>query len=139
MTETSRIIGELRDAVAEEKRLSAIAILRAIVLATPVGNPSLWLNPDAAPPGYVGGTARANWQVSIDAATNVVIDDPDPSGSATIQQGTQVAGGAQIGQTVWIVNNLPYIGRLNDGHSTQAPAGFVEAAVQVGITRTGAT
>lgn len=28
-----------------------------------------------------------------------------------------------------VYNTLPYIGRLNDGHSKQTPAGFVERAV----------
>ena len=29
----------------------------------------------------------------------------------------------------YITNNVPYINKLNDGHSSQAPAHFVEAAI----------
>lgn len=29
-----------------------------------------------------------------------------------------------------VENNVEYIGKLNDGHSKQAPAGFVEASIQ---------
>jgi hypothetical protein len=33
-------------------------------------------------------------------------------------------------QPIYISNNLPYAERLADGHSTQAPSGWIEAAVQ---------
>jgi hypothetical protein len=33
----------------------------------------------------------------------------------------------------FVVNNVEYIGDLNEGSSRQAPAGFVEAAVQSGV------
>jgi hypothetical protein len=35
---------------------------------------------------------------------------------------------------VYISNNLPYIDRLNKGHSKQAPAGFIESAINAGLT-----
>ena len=35
----------------------------------------------------------------------------------------------QPGQSIWIVNNLPYIQVLNDGSSKQEPTGFVERAM----------
>ena len=37
----------------------------------------------------------------------------------------------KLDDTVYISNNLPYIQRLNDGYSQQAPENFVESAVQV--------
>lgn len=36
------------------------------------------------------------------------------------------------GHSIYISNSLPYISALNHGHSGQAPAGFVELAVQAG-------
>jgi hypothetical protein len=36
------------------------------------------------------------------------------------------------GAAVHIVNNAKHIGSLNDGHSKQAPANFVEMAVAAG-------
>lgn len=33
------------------------------------------------------------------------------------------------GEAIYLNNNLPYIGRLNDGYSAQAPSGFFEIAV----------
>lgn len=35
-----------------------------------------------------------------------------------------------------ITNSVPYIGRLNNGWSQQAPAGFVRAAIQFGVNAT---
>lgn len=34
------------------------------------------------------------------------------------------------GEKIWIANNLPYINKLNDGSSTQAPTNFVELEVE---------
>ncbi len=36
------------------------------------------------------------------------------------------------GQSVNLTNSAPYIGKLNAGSSLQAPAGFIEAAIQRG-------
>ena len=36
-------------------------------------------------------------------------------------------------KSIHITNNLPYIGSLNDGHSKQAPAGFVQMATLAGL------
>lgn len=111
------------------KRAAAIACLQSVVLATPVGNPTLWQDPTAKPAGYVGGRARGNWFVGLGRARTGQSDTPDPSGGATIAAGTVEAGGTIPGQSIHITNNLPYIIPLNEGHSTQAPAGFVQNAV----------
>ena len=34
----------------------------------------------------------------------------------------------------FISNNVPYIRRLNDGHSKQAPVGFIQRAVRKAVT-----
>lgn len=98
-------------------RKVAVAVDGAVVIATPVDT----------------GRARANWQVAIGATPTGVVDAVDKSGQAAISQGESVISRYKGGDTVHITNNLPYIGRLNDGHSAQAPAGFVESAVLVGV------
>ena len=98
-------------------RRTASAIDSAVVLATPVAT----------------GRARANWHAEINSASLAVTTDVSPSGSEAITAAKPIIDKAQAGDTVHITNNLPYIGRLNDGWSAQAPAGFVEEAVQVGI------
>ncbi len=110
-----------------------MAALTAVTLATPVGNPTLWKNPESAAPGYVGGRARFNWQTAIGVQLTGVLEDVDPSGVKTIDRGKDALANYQLGPEIIITNNVPYIERLNNGHSTQAPAGFVEKAAQAAV------
>jgi hypothetical protein len=80
------------------------------------------------------GWASANWfpGLSISRRDGNVLD-PD-SGDVAEAQGAQQAGivkvlAYKLGRPVYITNNVPYITRLNDGHSQQAPKGFVQAAI----------
>lgn len=112
----------------EEKIKGVMAAGRSVIMNTPVGNPSLWKRP--APKGYVGGTARGNWQFSNINPEAQVIPRIDPNGSETLAEGFKVIDQSKEGEAVWLVNNVPYIGVLNDGnHSVQA-SGFVEAGHQ---------
>ena len=103
-------------------RRVALAADQAVVFGTPVDT----------------GRARSNWIVAINSAPEAVIEPytPGEGGStgarnaqAAIDQGSQVIAGYQSGDEIHITNNLPYIQRLNDGYSDQAPANFVETAV----------
>lgn len=108
-------------------RRTALAILTEVVLGTPVDE----------------GRARSNWAVGLGAAPLTGGKPPHAPGKnlgigeganarATIAAGSGVIGNARPGQAIFISNHLPYIGRLNDGYSAQAPAGFVETAVLSG-------
>lgn len=108
-------------------RKVATEMLSSIVLRTPVGNPSLWQSPP--PAGYVGGRARASWRVGIGAIPAGDAINVDPSGTATIGRGMRALSSYKPGDTVWIVSRLPYIERLEYGHSTQAPRGMVRLTV----------
>ena len=121
--------------VSENVAETAFAALAAVTLATPVGNPTLWQNPSNAPPGYVGGRARGNWQVGVGIEKSGETGQIDGAGASTISNGRAVLVGYKIGQRVIINNNVPYIVRLNTGSSTQAPAGFVEKAVQAAVRK----
>lgn len=98
------------------------------------------------------GTARSNWMVStaISAATRAAFSPflsrwrppygPGGSLSETRNQaGTvwsangTVGRAAKAGEPLYISNNLPYIQRLNEGWSDQAPAGFVEIGITEGV------
>ncbi|MEC7965396.1 MAG: HK97 gp10 family phage protein, partial [Pseudomonadota bacterium] len=76
------------------------------------------------------GRARANWQVTIGTVPNGTLDLTDKTGQATISRATATAAGLKAGDVIYMVNNLPYIQRLEDGYSGQAPAGMVGLAVQ---------
>lgn len=112
-------------------RRVAFAIDRALVMSTPVGNPDLWKRP--APKGYVGGRARANWIPTLNTPSQVPSERKDKQGSATIALLAPVTQNYKIGDTLWLSNSLPYIVRLNEGHSTQAPSGYVEMAIETGL------
>lgn len=95
------------------------------------------------------GEARSNWIISLGGPIGGTIAPytPYPKYSKGNGQGTgesananaakQRADGAitarQPGQILIIQNNVPYIGRLNDGYSLQAPASFVNTAIITGI------
>ena len=109
-------------------RKASQSVLAQVVLRTPVGNPSLWKHP--APPGYVGGRLRANWNVGIgapDVSTSIVRDQ---SGQPTIaREGAKLAG-ADGKRSIFITNSLPYAIPVEYGHShVQAPAGMVRVTV----------
>jgi hypothetical protein len=74
---------------------------------------------------YVGGRFRGNWQFSIDSPAEGVLDQIDPSGGVTLAKLRLQVEQLTIGQTAYIVNNLPYAAPLEYGHSKQAPGGMV--------------
>lgn len=103
-------------------RRVAIAVHMAVVQDTPVKT----------------GRARANWRANIGSPAEGIYYYPrpkpaSPEGAAeeAISQGISEILGSTLdyGTAIHITNNLPYIRRLNDGYSKQAPAGFVERAV----------
>ena len=107
-------------------RTVGLKALRGVVMMTPVGNPDLWTRP--APPGYVGGRARANWQVTTGSPGGGILENVDPSGNGTIRNGTAamtVVWQEPFFGRITLFNNLPYIEALEHGHSTQAANGMV--------------
>lgn len=71
------------------------------------------------------GRARAAWNLAIGEADLSV---PPEGYHATPMP--PALGEVAPGVPVIASNNLPYIGELEKGHSTQAPAGFVAMTVQ---------
>jgi hypothetical protein len=51
------------------------------------------------------------------------------SASIAIGDARGILTNKKPGQSIYVQNNASYIKRLNEGSSTQAPAGFVEAAI----------
>ena len=114
------------------QKLVTIDLFRRVVLKSPVGNPDYWLDPESAPPGYVGGRFRANWQITVGESAAGEIDSTDfpvPN----------IPGNLTGFQTVWITNNVPYADALEGGWSRrQAPDGIVEVAiVEMGAAKNG--
>lgn len=122
---------------------TALAIARNLIFGSPVGNPLLWQNPFAAPPGYVGGHFRRNWIVSIGGFNDTEIEGTDKTGANTFANAKHEIGRFQnrpkIGPNLVIQNNVPYANRLAQGHSTQAEAGWVDDEIAAALTLPGGT
>lgn len=84
-------------------RSASLEALTRLVLSTPVKD----------------GMARGNWQVSFDMPSQGLIDREDISGNLTIADGTGIINRAGSDVTLYITNSLPYIRRLEFGHSQQ--------------------
>lgn len=116
MKTVSKTVGANADKLT---RKVALAVDAAVVLATPVDT----------------GRARSNWQVelnNIPAGTLPEPASPADGPARAIAEGKEKAAAYKTGDTIHITNNLPYIGRLNEGWSAQAPANFVEEAALAG-------
>ncbi len=85
--------------------------------------------------------ALSNWQVRINAPIQTAIPPYFPglrgstqkvSAQAANQEGLLILNTKRPGEKIVISNVVPYIVRLNDGHSKQQPPGFVQRSIQVG-------
>lgn len=94
------------------KRKIALDIFARLLAATPVDT----------------GRARAGW--SVDTRHGSFVPPEDKSGYSYDRAVTptpyMIPKGADV---IVIYNNVEYITRLNEGHSSQAPTQFVEIAV----------
>ena len=98
-----------------------------IVMRSPVGDGAFWQSPP--PKGYVGGRFRANWQYGYGEMPSGELADIDKTGAAsTLRITTGLAANPAAGLH-YLVNNLPYAKRLEEGYSRQAPAGLVGLTV----------
>lgn len=98
-----------------------------IVGRSPVGNAKFWKH--APPPGYVGGRFRGNWQLSLGVPATGVLDRIDKDGAATIAAHGDATKAAKAGDVIYLVNNLPYAKRIEEGWARQAPIGVVMLTV----------
>ena len=73
------------------------------------------------------GRAKANWFYDIDAPDAKEVEaDYDNEGEAL-----QRSQSYTLDKNIFISNNLPYIRRLDEGYSDQAPSGMVQGSLQV--------
>ncbi len=129
LLDLAKQMAELRNRIATEanetaKRV-ALTILGDLAYKTPVDT----------------SLAISSWIISYDAPLRIVLNPHFPgqkgstfraSAAETIALGKVQLSRKKPGQVVFIANNQPYIRKLNEGSSTQQPAGFVERAVILG-------
>jgi hypothetical protein len=94
-------------------RKIALDLFRRVILRSPVDT----------------GRFRGNWQVAIDSIPEGVLEIDDKSGAATVAKATAEALNVKAGDVIYLVNNLPYASRLENGWSPQAPAGIIGTTV----------
>lgn len=108
-------------------RKTVLDIGRSLVEKTPVGDADYWKNPP--PPGYVGGHARANWSHSEGVQVIQEFSGVDASGGVSNNRIAESVPVNAAGKVHYIQNSVPYIQPLEDGHSRQAPNGFIALTV----------
>jgi len=102
------MLGASREQASLATRAVSLRVLSGVVLRTPVDT----------------GRARANWQASVGQGGRGEVDAEDKGGGATIERGAAAIGRQRGFEQVVLENNLPYIGKLEDGSSRQAPDGM---------------
>lgn len=90
------------------------------------------------------GWAASNWVPQIGQPYQVNIGNlsrEDAAAQVPGRRGQQEAGVATVAASykleqgaVFVSNNVPYILKLNDGHSKKAPAGFIQAGIEKAVT-----
>lgn len=109
-------------------RYAALAIHREVILGTPVDT----------------GKARSNWIIGVGRIPSTVINPHHPGKHLGIGERANAHTATFIGMetlhlaldkpnSIYIVNNVHYINKLNRGHSSQAGPAFVERAVMAGV------
>lgn len=91
----------------------ALALLSGFVRRTPV----------------LTGRARGNWFVQEDTGERTA-STADKSGGATIANGATLIAKFKVGGKLYLLNHLPYINKLEYGHSQQAPSGMVRITLE---------
>ena len=116
-------LAALESEVNKVARATALNIVKGLTFSTPKDT----------------GMAKGNWQTSANAPIMTTIDRLDLTGS---QANTEAASVTESIKNIkypeiWITNNLPYIGILNNGSSQQAPAKFVESVIKKVVNKLG--
>lgn len=76
------------------------------------------------------GRFRGNWQVAIGNIPAGTLEIDDKAGTVSIGKVQAEVLGLEVGQTIYLINNLPYAQKLEFGHSKQAPSGMIRITVQ---------
>lgn len=94
-------------------RKIALDMFRRVVMKSPVDT----------------GRFKGNWQCAIGSVPTGVLKINDKDGTATMSRVQAAVMGLEAGQTIYLVNNLPYARPLEYGWSQQAPAGMVRTTI----------
>lgn len=125
--EADNIIAATKEIV----KRSAISVFNDVVTTSPVGNKSLWENPNSAPEGYSGGRFRSNWFLTNVTPSTKKDESIVSEGAKTSSIQDEIATNDKS-STFILTNNMDYSEAIEAGHSTQAKQGVVSPAVARG-------
>jgi len=91
-------------------RGTALDIFSKVILRTPVDT----------------GRLRGNWQCSLNSP---VTNETNATGNQALSGAKKATSNAKITDSIYMTNNLPYAGVIEDGRSNQAPAGMVKVTI----------
>lgn len=121
-----RLADKLEDRVLAKRKRVARAILMELLNSTPVDT----------------SRAVSNWRVSASGSWGAEYIEaifPGQRGSTAAASASEAMNRAEaalkvakLRNALVIFNSVPYIRKLNEGSSAQAPAGFVEKAILAG-------
>lgn len=104
----------------------------AIIMDTPVGDPSEWRMSEqdrarAVADGYVGGRLRGNWICNEKFPIHAQLELEDASGRTATASMQNVIRRSSMGETIYFTNNMPYAARVEfEGWShSQQPEGMM--------------
>jgi hypothetical protein len=101
------VTARIQQRVNQQVRAVTIGVFSSVIKMTPVDT----------------GRAKGNWQCTIGSPANTTNQLADSEGAmiATVPN--------EAGRKVYLTNNLPYIQKLEYGHSTKAPNGMVRVSI----------
>ena len=123
MSNLDEIISSLKGAIQDTAKGIATNITEELMENTPVDTgfcASNWIPSKGDPFEGLAGSKTSRNDVNVDKG-------PQQSGLSSLESYTLEDG------DIFITNNTDYIQKLNSGSSTQAPAGFIETAIDVAI------
>lgn len=108
----ARFVAKAKGNADQVVRKVAIGLSTSVIMKSPVDT----------------GRFRGNWFTGYSMPTEIT-NRTDISGGGSIAAATATALKLNMGDTFFLVNNLPYAQRLEYGYSQQAPAGMVRLTV----------
>lgn len=112
-----RISADISDFTERETIRYILTLRNQLISDPPIGTP------------IDTGWATNNWWYSESEPATGFASDVNAAKQRQDDDTQSIANFKLNGQTVHITNNVPYIGRLNNGYSNQTPAGFVDRAI----------
>lgn len=108
-----RFVNHVNDNLDLVTKSIVLSLMRSVILKSPVKT----------------GRFKGNWQYGNNQIPSGIIIDFDPSGTTTLINAANNFPVNSFGMVHYIVNNLPYSIRLENGWSRKAPSGMVGLAI----------